>query len=543
MRHRFFILPLATVVIACQMVAAQERCLTKDDIAVIRSKIEKQEPVVLNKKLRNELLKIKDQTQQRVNDDIRENRKPNEFIERMRKKRLENAARLCAILKEYGWPTKALVGEEGVEAALFLLRDSPVAQMKYDLLPVITAAAKIGEVSRPDFASYVDRMRLDAGLKQVFGTQATIADGFLVLYPIESEKGVDARRKQFELPPLDEYIKYLQIKYSLPLVKSTGTLANKFSDSAKASIDQSTAANFLERQPAGDDDVVRIDTNLVSLNVSVFSTKLRATVDTLTQNDFQITEDGRPETISYFATTDVPFDLVLLLDLSGSTAGKRALIRKSTERFITATRPTDRLAIVTFSGDPEIISPLTDDRTKLLERVNMIGDESGPSHIWDALNFTLKEVINGSQTGRRRAVVFMTDGVDNALAGVEAGSRISFGDLLEAVRHSDTLIVPIYLDTESDSYFFNKRMYESARKTLRLLADESGGLYYKAKKIEDLDGVYREVIEDLGKVYSLGYKPSNDNRDGKWRAVKIELANLPDLKARSRPGYYAPSSH
>ena len=82
-------------------------------------------------------------------------------------------------------------------------------------------------------------------------------------------------------------------------------------------------------------------------------------------------------------------------------------------------------------------------------------------------------------------------------------------------------------------------MYENARKTLALLADESGGLYYRAKKIEDLDGVYGQVIEDLGKVYSLGYKPTNDKRDGKWRTVKIQLPNLPDLSARTRPGYYA----
>jgi hypothetical protein len=72
-----------------------------------------------------------------------------------------------------------------------------------------------------------------------------------------------------------------------------------------------------------------------------------------------------------------------------------------------------------------------------------------------------------------------------------------------------------------------------------LLADESGGLYYRAKKIEDLEGVYGQVIEDLGKVYSLGYKPVNDKRDGRWRTVKIQLPNLPDLSARTRPGYYA----
>jgi VWFA-related protein len=72
-----------------------------------------------------------------------------------------------------------------------------------------------------------------------------------------------------------------------------------------------------------------------------------------------------------------------------------------------------------------------------------------------------------------------------------------------------------------------------------LLAQESGGLYYSARKIEDLNGVYDQVINDLGKVYSLGYKPTNEKRDGSWRRVQIRIANRPDLSARSRPGYYA----
>ena len=136
----------------------------------------------------------------------------------------------------------------------------------------------------------------------------------------------------------------------------------------------------------------------------------------------------------------------------------------------------------------------------------------------------------------------MTDGVDNALVGFgETGSKISFADLLEAVRRNDTLIIPIYLDTESDAPygFVWRTAYENARKTLALLAEESGGLYYKARKIEDLNGVYAQVIEDLGKVYSLGYKPTKERRDGSWRTVKIQIRNRPDLTTRTRPGYYA----
>ena len=112
-------------------------------------------------------------------------------------------------------------------------------------------------------------------------------------------------------------------------------------------------------EAAADVEVLRIETNLVSLNVSVYSNKLRTIVSNLEQKDFSVFEDGHQEAISFFAATDVPFDLVLLLDLSGSTISKRNLILKSTQRFVEAARPFDRLAIVTFTTETEIVSPLT----------------------------------------------------------------------------------------------------------------------------------------------------------------------------------------
>jgi len=262
----------------------------------------------------------------------------------------------------------------------------------------------------------------------------------------------------------------------------------------------------------------------------------------LEKNDFKVFENGHEESIAYFATTDVPFDLVLLIDLSGSTSDKRDLIRKSTQRFIEAARPADRLAIVTFADATEVVCPLTAERAKLIAGANRI-EGTGGTLLWDALKFTLDNVVGPRTLGRRRAIVLMTDGVDNALGGSSgSGSAISFADLLEAVRKNDELLIPIYLDTESDQDFlssFRRRTYENARKTLALLAQESGGLYYTARKIEDLNGVYDQVINDLGKVYSLGYKPTNEKRDGSWRRVQIQMPNRADLSARSRPGYYA----
>src|SRR6185369_12062957 len=216
-------------------------------------------------------------------------------------------------------------------------------------------------------------------------------------------------------------------------------------------------------------------------------------------------------------------------------------IKKSTLRFIEAARPKDRLAIVTFSGTTNLISPLTLDRAQLAASVsNMEG--RGESHVWDAVKFALDDVLGPKTLERRRAVVLMTDGVDGMLVNIGRidGSKTSFADLIEQVRQTDALIVPIYLDTEKDfGYSGIRDSYENARRALNLLAQESGGSYYRAGKISDLNGVYEQVINDLGKVYSLGYKPTNTTHDSTWRQVNVSIVNRTDLVARTRPGYYA----
>lgn len=540
-KHFLSALLITVVTFLCvQSSRAQVNCLGADDIRKMQAQLKSPPDITYNKKLHDELLQLRKKDQERVRDAVSD-RKPDNILDRLRESRSQNSDSLCLMLKTHGWPTKKLVGEDGADAAFFLLRNTSNPVTQAALLPVIIAATSQGEIELRDFASYIDRVRLNAGLKQLFGTQATIRDGFLMMFPIEDETQVDARRKQYQLPPLADYQRTLEQNYRLPLIKTTGALTNLFSAGEKRSIDKATSAGLLEKQDVEEGDVLRVETSLVSLYVSAFSTKLQTHVATLEQKDFDVTEDGVPQTVSFFAATDVPFDLVLLLDLSGSTSGKRNLIRKTTQHFIEAARPADRLAIVTFTDTPTIVAPLTTDRVKLLEAAKKI-EGDGASYVWDSLKFTLDEVLGPKTLDRRRAVVFMTDGVDNALLGWGIGSNISFANLLEAVRHSDALIVPIYLDTEHDergAWDSTGRIYANARRTLELLADESGGLYYKAKKMEDLNGIYDQVIQDLGKVYSLGYRSTRPQRDGTWRTVKVEIAGRPDLKTRARPGYYA----
>jgi VWFA-related protein len=156
--------------------------------------------------------------------------------------------------------------------------------------------------------------------------------------------------------------------------------------------------------------------------------------------------------------------------------------------------------------------------------------------------FVLDHVTIQSRVERRRsAVVVMTDGVDNALPGVYGdGSKTTFDQLIENVRRLDTIVVPVYLDTEKEANHTGTPLgaYSVAREQLAMLAAESGNTVYRAAKLKDLDKAYAQVIRDLSTVYSIGYRPANRVRDGAWHNVTLRLIDHPDLEVRTRRGYY-----
>ncbi len=514
--------------------SAQTSCLSSDDVTRITAAVKKSGPQLVNLTLRDELLKLQAKGKKRFGDALAFGPENDSDTDGLRKFREDNTSHLCRILKRFDWPGTALVGWDGQAAAFFLLKHSSSVELQKQLLPVIVSLTERGEIDRSNLASYVDRLRLSMGLKQLFGTEFTVRDGFLVLYPIEVETSVDARRSQYNLRPLAQYLKSLEMIYQMPLVRAPRRRTpQRHSTNAAETNEESGLLEHVNDAS----DVIRVETNLVSIEVSVYSKKLKTQVTNLEQKDFKIFEDGHEETISYFAATQAPFDLILLIDLSDSTKKKRDLIRTSTQHFIEAARPADRLAIVTFSDVTNVIAPLSNDRSMLLQSINNI-EGTGRSKVWDALKLTLDRVVEPRSFGRRSAVVFMTDGADNHLVAFNGGSTTSFAELLEAVRLKGTLIIPIYLDTEGKGAL-SRKVYGHARKTLTLLAEESGGRYYKARKIEDLNGVYDQVVGDLAKIYSLGYRPSNSERDGSWRSIQIQIGNRTDLVPHTRPGYYA----
>jgi len=289
-------------------------------------------------------------------------------------------------------------------------------------------------------------------------------------------------------------------------------------------------------------ETIRVDSELVDLKVSVVSLNSQNPLADLQQNDFLVLEDGKPQKISFFAAADTPFDLVLLLDLSASSKDKLKLIRRSAKRFVEATRPMDRVSVVTFTDRVQIVCPLTQDRRLLENSIDDIEQPLGGTNFWDSLRYVLAILNASGNSSRRSAVVVMTDGVDNALPDVFGdGSQTSFEELLGIVRASETIVFPIYLDTEDQEYKRHRTprsAFAMARDQLAQLARACGSRLYRANELKDLDDVYQQVIGDLGRIYSIGYRPSNTSRDGKWRSVNVEITNRQDVTARTKQGYY-----
>ena len=290
-------------------------------------------------------------------------------------------------------------------------------------------------------------------------------------------------------------------------------------------------------------ETIRIDSDLVDLKVSVLGFPLNTPPPILDPKDFLILEDGVPQEITFFAAADTPFDLVLLLDLSGSNSKNLKMIRNSAKRFVDAARDIDRIALVTFTDQPALYSSFSLDRKKLKKTIDDIDVAIGGTNFWDSMDYVLNVLIPQGSGLRRSAIVVMTDGIDNALPDVlGSGSRITFPGLLEKIRTSESIVFPIYLDNEEENvknYHIPRATYALAREQLGQIANVCGTPLYRAAKLSDLDTVYAQVVRDLSTVYSIGYQPSNRSLDGKWRSVEVMLKKRSDLFARTKRGYYA----
>lgn len=511
-------------VVFCADARGQEVCLSKPDAASVIARFDAlQKPANIGD-LRKELLKMRD-TRQKFETKLLDNLKDSKALllerEQLGKTQL---LRLCQMTKENGFLTKDALGTEAFEAEFFVIFNNRAVDLQLQLLEVLAAAANKNLLPKSYLAPIVDNARVIKGLPQIFGTQAKIKDGVVYIYPLLNESKLAEWRSSYNLEPMANFIRDLENRFIMPVLKMSrpATLAKA---SRKPSKDETDILGVTDDE----NEVLEVTSKLVNVNAQVLNQNLtNADAVNLTQNDFAVYENGVEQQISFFSNTDKPFDLILLLDFSGSTVEKQDLIRKAAQRFVELARPNDRIAVVAFTNEIRVVSELTTDRVALAASIKNLR-MTGGSRIWDALSYVYKNIINKESVGRRSAVVFMTDGLDGSL-------NVTYPDLMETVRQNDTTIFPVYLDS---SYYQLPKTAQMAEKSMAMLAQESGGQLYPARKIKDLVGIYEQIIKDLSRVYSISYEPSDEKRDGAWRELQIKVKSQPNLVVRSRQGYYA----
>ena len=336
----------------------------------------------------------------------------------------------------------------------------------------------------------------------------------------------------------------LALNSSVPSSSDSGSSGAPDSlNSALAGKGAGTPAPALDAQEIDEGDVIRVDSQLVTLNMSVIDRNTNRGVVGLSQSDFRLFENGTEQKILQFDSSAAPFDLLLLIDLSGSTKDKVTLIRAAALRFVEAARPHDRIGVITFAGQASVVSTFTLDRQVLRQRISAMDTAPGDTKLYDAMDNALTQSLQETKNRRRTAVILMSDGLDNSIPGVQGdGSRLAYGDLLSRISEFDGVLYTLWLNTEYESLSpldTQPEAFDAAYNRMIEMADVGGGIFYQVERLEDLSGAYERVVADLGTVYSLAYRPSDKSRDGKWRAIRVNVTARPTAVARGKRGYYA----
>ena len=322
-----------------------------------------------------------------------------------------------------------------------------------------------------------------------------------------------------------------------------------------------------------DDEVIRVETSIVTIPVSVFDRNGRF-VPGLRQTDFKIFEDGKEQQVAYFAATEQPFTVVLLIDVSNSTKFKIDEIQNAAISFVRQLKSNDRVMVVSFDEQVHVLSEPTNNRYQLVDAIRSAQFGGGTS-LYDAVDYVLNERLNRIEG--RKAVVLFTDGVDTT-------SRMgNYGQTLRDAEETEALFYPIYYNTYSNMQapsgntggsqryprYPSRRVgigdilgvilgggitigaggggttsgagtsraeYERGENYLEDLAGKSGGRFYRADTAQNLESSFNSIAEELRRQYSIGYYPSETGQTGQRKQIKVRVER-PGTIVRARDSY------
>lgn len=269
---------------------------------------------------------------------------------------------------------------------------------------------------------------------------------------------------------------------------------------------------------------VRIDVNLVLVPITVTDAVGKPVLG-LPRQAFQVFEDGVEQRIVHFMNEDAPVSLAIVFDASASMERKIDKSREAVARLFRASMPEDEYLLISFNDTPRLLSEFTRDVDEIQERLSWIRPRG-----WTALLDAIYLGLNRMKTARntRKALLVISDGGDN-------NSRFTASEIRSVVRESDVSVYAIGI--------LGGGVSKRSMKLLSKLAEDTGGRLFPVSKLSDLPDVVASISMALRDQYVLGYRPSNAERDGKYRRVKVKIAPPPDaapLRASWRTGYYAP---
>jgi len=310
----------------------------------------------------------------------------------------------------------------------------------------------------------------------------------------------------------------------------------------------STAGLHSQNGPAGRPDSIRTDIPLLSLDVAVFDTHGK-TVTNLHRPDFDLLEDGIPQTILSFSPADTPYNVLLLLDCRDGTRDRLNLLMEAMERFVNQLRPDDRVEIASFGSEVHVIRDWSSGKTETITFSNEPVCRS--TDLYGALDWSVKEV---RKVAGRRSVVVLSNGFQTEIARQENevnGNRVlqivqpaedaEFQKVLKKVRDGGATFHFIAVDTDlnpGNQHADPLQDLQQVRARMELLAEASGGRIVFPRESSEVVPLFLQIGRELGAFYSLAYTPQHI-RDGNYHTINVQVRNENYQLQQSRKGYTA----
>ena len=305
----------------------------------------------------------------------------------------------------------------------------------------------------------------------------------------------------------------------------------------RAALGLSAACALAMLQSAAAQQRFKASIDLVQFSV-VLTDKQGTPITGLKPEDFEIVEEGKPQTITYFSQGDPedgdnlgevsPLHLGLTLDTSGSMERDIQDVRTAVIKFLNANNTAMDFTLVDFDTEIRVARYGAGEMERLIERIRRRKPDG-----WTALFDAVGVYLNGiGPLDGQKIMLLYTDGGDTR-------SELTFSDLLDLLKSSDVTLYAIGLMEDARN---GQRPSAKAKKVLQDFADATGGAAYFPKSIEQVEELCKEIAHDLRSRYSIAYEPSNAARDGGWRDVKVGVAPSKAgsrLTVRAKPGYFA----